>query len=200
MEQTINKSKFQLPKFLSFLKNINSLFYYFLFLIVVGLAFFGVSLFSNSFTTPFSGDYVQQQIAFYYNGYDDWHHFFKTGKFILYDENTFLGANNMASNSFYYLFNIFFLPILLFPRDLIPQGMAILTILKMALAGLFFALYMKQLKVKDSTSKICGLAYAFCGWISWYIWFNVFTEIAICFPLILFWYYILSSFIIGICI
>jgi drug/metabolite transporter (DMT)-like permease len=51
--------------------------------------------------------------------------------------------------------------------------MAILTILKMALAGLFFALYMKQLKVKDSTSKICGLAYAFCGWISWYLWFNV---------------------------
>ena len=180
-----NNKKFKLPKCLSFLNDKNSLFYYFIFLVFIGFCFLGVSLITSDFTTPFSGDYVSQQFAFYTNGYDDWWHFFKTGEFILYDENTYLGANNIGSNSFYYLFDPFFMPILLCPREYIPQGMAILTIFKIALAGLSFYFYMRYFKVKDSTAKITGLAYAFCGWVSWYLWFNHFTEIAICLPLIL---------------
>jgi hypothetical protein len=70
-------------------------------LAILGLVFFASSLCINYFTTPFTGDYVTQQYAFYTNGYDDWWHFFKTGEFVLYDTNTYLGADNIGSNSFY---------------------------------------------------------------------------------------------------
>ena len=165
--------------------NIDSLFYYYLFLVIVGVIFFASSLCVNYFTTPFTGDYVTQQYAFYTNGYDDWWHFFRTGEFVLYDTNTFLGVNNIGSNSFYYLFDPFFIPILLFPRQFVPQGMAIITIFKMALSGLVFYAYMRTLGASRRASKITGLAYAFSGWITWYLWFNHFTGVAVAFPLIL---------------
>lgn len=168
-----------------FLKNIHSTFYYFLFLIALGLLFFATTLFDNYFTTAFTGDYCSQQFSFYTNGYDDWWHFFKTGEFVLYDENTFLGVDNIGSNTFYYLFNPFFLPILLFPRQLIPQGMAILTILKISLSGLAFFYYLRYLGASSRAAKITGIAYAFSGWMTWYLWFNHFTEIAVLFPLLL---------------
>lgn len=179
------KKPFHLPKCLSFLKDKNSTFYYYLVLVGMGILFFGVSLFSNYFTTPFTGDYTAQQLAFYTNGYDDWWHFLTTGEFVLYDTNTFLGASNIGSNSFYYLFDPFFLPILLFPREGILQGLAILTIFKMALAGLVFSVYMDYLGVKKFTSRLAGFMYAFCGWTTWYLWFNHFTGVAVLFPLIL---------------
>ena len=167
------------------LKNLNSMFYYFVFLVLLGVIFFATSLFINYFTTPFTGDYTSQQFAFYTNGYDDWWHFFKTGEFVLYDTNTFLGADNIGSNSFYYLFDPFFLPILLVPRQLIPQGMAVLTIFKIAASGMTFFLYLKYMGASRRASKITGIAYAFSGWMTWYLWFNHFTEVAIVFPLIL---------------
>ena len=172
----------RIPKWL---KDPGSLFYYFLLLVGLGVLFFSTTLFDNDFTTAFSGDYCSQQFSFYTNGYDDWWHFFKTGNFVLYDENTFLGVDNIGSNTFYYLFNPFFLPILLFPRQLIPQGMAILTIFKIALSGLTFYAYLRYLGASKRASKITGIAYAFSGWMTWYLWFNHFTEIAVVFPLIL---------------
>ena len=177
--------KFTLPRWLGFLKNYNSDFYYYLFMVVMGILFFALSLFQEYFTTPFTGDYVSQQFAFYTNGYDDWWKFFTTGHFPLYDTNTFLGASNIGSNSFYYLFDPFFMPILLFPRAIIPQGMAILTIFKMALAGLIFHYYLKYLGISRKTARLTGLAYAFCGWIAWFLWFNHFTGVAVVFPLVL---------------
>ena len=167
------------------LKDINSLFYYVLFLIILGILFFSTSLFVNCFTTPFTGDYVAQQYAFYTNGYDDWWHFLKTGEFVLYDTNTFLGVNNVGANSFYYLFNPFFLPILFFPRQIIPQAMVVLTVLKISCSGIAFYAYMRYLGASKKASKISGIAYAFSGWMTWYLWFNHFTEVAVVFPLIL---------------
>ena len=179
-----NKKRFKdyLP---IWMKNINSMFYYFLFLILIGILFFATSLFTDYFTTPFTGDYTSQQFSFYTNGYDDWWHFLTTGEFVLYDQNTFLGADNIGSNSFYYLFDPFFLPILLVPRQLIPQGMAILTIVKISSSGMAFFLYMKYLGASRKAAKISGLAYAFSGWMTWYLWFNHFTEVATVLPLIL---------------
>ena len=171
-----------LPKWLT---NINSMFYYVVFLMVLGVAFFATSLFTDSFTTPFTGDYCAQQFSFYTNGYDDWWHFFKTGEFVLYDSNTFLGVDNIGSNSFYYLFDPFFMPILLCPRQLVPQGMAVLTIIKITLCGVAFYAYLRYMGASKKASKIIGIAYAFSGWMTWYLWFNHFTEIAIAFPLIL---------------
>lgn len=172
------------PKF-AFLKNKQSVFYYFLFLF--GLAFIMAIavLLIESFTIPLGGDYVQQQIPFYTNGYDDWWHFLKTGEFPLWDSNTVLGVNNIGANSFYYFLNPFFLPILICPRSLIPQGLALLMLIKMALAGITFRLYLKNLGVEEKTARLFSIAYAFCGWNLYYMWFNHFMEVVVMFPLVL---------------
>lgn len=179
-----NKKTFK-ERLIAFFKNYNSGFYFFLFLCLIGLIFFISSLWENQFTTLFGGDYTAQQLPFYTNGYDDWWHFFTTGEFRFYSTNTYLGASNMGANTFYYLFDPFFLPILLCPRAYIAQGMAILTIFKIATAGMFFRKYMRVMGASDIASKITALAYAFSGWMAWFLWFNHMTEIMICFPIML---------------
>ena len=172
-------------KIVASFKNINSMFYYFLLLIVVGLLFFASSLATEHFTTPFTGDYCAQQYAFYLNAYDDWKVFFTTGSFKYFDMNTYLGVNNIGSNSFYSVVDPFFFFVMLFPRSFIAQAMAISTILRMSCAGLLFYYYLRYMGVKDISARIAGLAYAYCGWTTWFLWFNNFTENAFTFVLIL---------------
>lgn len=167
-------------------QNRNSLLWYFFTLVLVGTLFFAFALVTNLFTIPLSGDYVLQQIPFYLNGYDDWWHFIKTGEFVLWDSSTYLGVNNIGSNAFYYLLNPFFLPILLFPRFLVPQGLAVLMILKMAGAGLVFRAFLRYMGVNERNARLFGLVYAFCGWNVYYLWFNHFMEVCLVFPLV-FW-------------
>ena len=162
-----------------------SLLRYTFFLVFMGVMFFAYALVTNLLTIPLSGDYVLQQIPFYLNGYDDWWHFFTTGEFVLWDSSTYLGSNHIGSNSFYYYLNPFFMPILLFPRALVPQGMAVLMIGKMVLAALFFRLYLKYQGVKEDHSRIFAMAYGFSGWMVYYLWFNHFMEAAVVFPLVL---------------
>ena len=88
---------------------------YVLFLYLVAFLLCFYTLATNSFTLPLSGDFVLQEIPFYYNGYDDWWTYITTGEFVMWDENTNLGVNNIGANSFYYLLNIFFLPTILVP-------------------------------------------------------------------------------------
>jgi uncharacterized membrane protein YfhO len=175
----------QSNRFFAAIKDSNSLLNYGIFLTIIAILFFGFALFSNSFTIPLSGDYVMQQIPFYFNGYDDWWHFFRTGEFVMWDSSTYLGSNNIGSNSFYYFLNPFFLPILIFPRFLVPQGLAILMIAKMVMAGFVFRYYLKYMGVTEKTARLFGLIYAFSGWMTYYLWFNHFMEVAVVFPLIL---------------
>lgn len=77
------------------------------FLFVVAVVFFFNILIHNSLSLPLSGDYSLQQIPFYTNGYDDWWKFLKTGEFPMWDYSTYLGVNNIGSNTFYYLLNPF---------------------------------------------------------------------------------------------
>ena len=172
-------------KNITFLHRLDSLFYFYFGLLLVGFVFYCTAMVPNYFTTPFSGDYTSQEFAFYTNGWDDWWHFLTTGEFVMFDSNTFLGVNNIGSNSFYYLFSPFFLPILMCPRDLIPQGMAILTIFKNAGAGMIFYAYMRYIGTSRKSSKVAALAYGYCGWMAWYLWFNHFTDVTLVFPLIL---------------
>lgn len=165
--------------------NPQSLLRYVAFLYLMGIMFFSYALITNLLTIPLSGDYVLQQIPFYLNGYDDWWHFFRTGEFVLWDSSTYLGANHIGSNSFYYYLNPFFMPILLFPRAIVPQGLAFLMISKMVLASLTFRLYLKHFQVKETHARIFAMAYGFSGWMAYYLWFNHFMEVAVVFPLVL---------------
>ena len=169
----------------SFLKNVNSLFYYFLLLLVVGFIFFATSLLTESFSTSFTGDYTTQGIAFYLDLYDDWWHFVRTGSFRYYDTNTFLGANNIGSNSFYSVLDPFFFIVMIFPRKFMIQAMAFSTIFRMSLSGLVFYFYLRYMGVSDRSGRLAGVAYAYCGWTAWYLWFSNFTENALTFVLIL---------------
>lgn len=164
--------------------SLDSVWSFVFFLALLGVAFYSVSLFNQSFTIPLSGDYTQQQIPFYTNGYDDWWHFFKTGEFVLWDHNTNLGVNNIGANAFYYFLNPFFLPILLFPRAYIAQGMAVLMVGKMILAVLSMRAYLKYMGVKEGTARLFAIAFGFGGWMTYYLWFNHFMEVVVVFPLI----------------
>ncbi len=155
-------------------------------LYLVGLLIFGITLFRNNMTIPMSGDFVLQEIPFYFNGYDDIWTALKTGHFPLWDESAFLGANNIGANTFYYLLNPFFLPILLFPRNLIPQAQAFMMITKMVLAGLAMMKLLELFELKSGTIKIVALAYAFNGWNLHYLWFNHFLEVNVLMPVLLY--------------
>ena len=40
-------------------------------------------------------------------------------------------------------------------------------------------------KVKDTVSYMCGIAYAFCGWGAFYLWYNNYQDILVFFPIVL---------------
>ena len=183
-EKHLFQSKFR-EKF-AFLFDKHSLFYYVILLIAVGLGFFGYALIYENFTTPFGGDFAQQYMAFEYQFYDDWWTFFKTGNFPLYSTNTFLGADNIISNTYYGLFSPFTFPILFFPRSFVPHAMALMSIAKLVTGALLFRLYLKYMGASEKSARIFGLAYAFMGWTAYYLWFNNFTDVLAFFPLILF--------------
>lgn len=180
------ETKQLLRKKFNFLYDLNSMFYYVLLLIVVGLGFFAYALITQHFSIPFSGDFSQQAFQFYYNFYDDWWTFFNTGKFPFYDANTFIGADNVFANTYYGLFSPFTFPILLFPRSAIPQTMALMCIAKMVVGGLLFRVYLKYIGCTEKTARIFSLAYAFTGWMAYYLWFNCFYDVLTFLPLILF--------------
>ena len=172
-------------KIISFFQKENVM--YILFLYFIAFCLFAYTLINNMFTIPLGGDFVLQEIPFYYNGYDDWWTFLTSGKFVFWDENTNLGVNNIGANSFYYLLNIFFLPTLLVPRSLVPQMQAFLIITKLVLAGYVMKRLLKDhFKVSKETSELMGLAYAFCGWNLYYLWFNHFLEISVVFPFVIY--------------
>lgn len=178
----LNQTKF-MEKVKEFFNKGDRKFVLHLYLIAMGVFF--VTLISNELTIVLSGDFYLQEIPFYYNGYDDWWTFFKTGEFPLWDESAFLGVNNIGANAFYYLLNIFFLPILIFPRALVPQGLAFLIMTKFVLAGYSMKKLLDYIGISQKTSKLVSLAYAFSGWALYYLWFNHFLEITVLLPLVL---------------
>ena len=177
--------KTKLREKFNFLFDFRSLFYYVILLVLICFAFFFSSLLSESFTTPFGGDYSQQGYAFYHNAYDDWWTFFKTGHFPLYDGNTFLGADNVEANTFYGLFTPFLVFLLFFPRSVLPQAMVLMSIGKLVCGALLFRLYLKKMGAKESTARVFAIAYAFMGWTTYYLWFATFLDVTAFFPLIL---------------
>ncbi|HQB96780.1 MAG: Bacterial membrane protein YfhO [Tenericutes bacterium ADurb.Bin024] len=181
-EETIALAK--VAKFKRFEEKVSTMYFFIALVAVLAVIFFIYPLVTEYFTIPLGGDFTQQQIPFYTNGYDDWWRFLKTGEFPLWDSNTFLGVNNIGSNSFYYSMNPFFLPILIFPRELIPQGISILMIGKFVLAAVTMRLYLKYMGVNEKEARFFAVIYAFSGWNTYYLWFNHFMEVAVIFPLI----------------
>ena len=143
-------------------------------------------LVENDFSLAYGGDYSAQYIPMGYHVWDYYHEWIKTGHFTLFDTTLYLGANSFGSNAYYGLFSPFNIIICVFPRSFVPQALAISSIIKLACAGLFFSLYMRRaFNVKETTARLCGIAYAFCGWGAFYLWYNNYQDILVFFPLVL---------------
>ena len=161
-------------------------FYYFLILIAISVGFYFMMLLNNDFSLAYGGDYSAQYIPMGYHVWDYYHEWIKTGHFTLFDQELYLGANSYGSNAYYGLFSPFNIIIVLFPRTIVPQAMAITSIIKLSCAGLFFSIYMKQaFKIKENVSYMCGIAYAFAGWGAFYLWYNNYQDILVFFPIVL---------------
>ena len=173
------------PKF-EFLKHINSFFYYVVVLLALGFGFFGYALVNQNFTTPYGGDFSQQGLTFCYNFYDSWWTFFRTGNFPNFVHNVFIGNDNIQANTFYGLFSPFIFPMLFFPRDWLPQTQALMSVARLVVGGLLFRVYLKYLGAEEKTARLFSIAYAFTGWIAYFLWFNSFYEVLSFFPLVLF--------------
>ena len=170
------------------LKNfkVPSTFYYFLILIAIGFGFYFYMLVENDFSLAYGGDYSAQYIPMGYHIWDYYHEWFRTGHFTLFDSTLYLGVNSIGSNAYYGLFSPFNIIIIFFPRNLVPQSVAISSIIKLAVAGMFFAMYMKRaFNVKEKVANICGIAYAFAGWGAFYLWYNNYQDILVFLPLVL---------------
>lgn len=147
-------------------------------LVFVAICCFGVTWVKNGFTVPLSGDYTLQEMTFLFNGYDDWHTFFRTGSFPTWDRSIFLGIDNIGGNSFYYLFDPFFLLCLPFPRDwlLVLQGLSFVP--KMVIAGMFFYWYLGSFGFSNKTRRMGALAFGFSAYSFSYLWFHFIDSVA----------------------
>lgn len=154
--------------------------------ILLGIAFmcFVYTYVTNMLTIPLGGDFVLQEIPFIFNGWDDWHYFFRTGEFRLWDTSGFLGVNNIGANSFYYLTSPWFFIYLLFPRSVLPQVQGLLTMVKLMTGGLLFYKYLDCFHIEERTRRMGAIAFAFCGWMFYNLWFH-FIDVAVLLPLML---------------
>ena len=150
---------------------------FYILMVVANLCFIYTWL-NNGFTVPLSGDYSLQEMTFIFNGYDDWHYFFRTGEFPQWDRSVFLGIDNIGGNSFYYLFDPFVLILLPFPRDwlLVLQGLEFVP--KMVMAGMFFYWYLGEFKISPRNKIIGAIAFAFSGYSMCYLWFHFIDSVA----------------------
>lgn len=152
--------------------DIHSLFYYGLFIFVLGMLWCVYSLVTNHFTQfyPWT-DYTGQYVTFAHSFWDTWHQFFRTGIFELYGTDTYLGTDNIGSNSYYGLFDPFLLICLIFPRAWIPQTYVLATFSKGVVGALGMRAYGKYLGMKETSSRLAGLAFAFNGYLNFMVGF-----------------------------
>lgn len=149
-----------------------SLFYYGLIIFILGMLWCAYSLVSNYFTQfyPWT-DYTGQYVTFTYSFYDTWHKFFRTGVFELYSTDTYLGSDNIGSNSYYGLFDPFLIICYIFPRSIIPQTYVIATFLKGVVGALGCRAYLKYLGCSEGASRLGGVAFAFNGYLNFMVGF-----------------------------
>lgn len=171
----------------SFLKRHEQSLITLLWLFIASLCIFGYTLVAYGMTIPLSGDGYLQFQTMPYQMWDIWHDFFETGRFVLWDTSTGFGVDTIGANSFYGLFSPFTLLTLPFPRSALPQLVGIGYIAKLVIGGFFFYLYLHRMfRFTPSIARVGAIAFAFCGWVTYYLWFATYFDSFAFFPLI-FW-------------
>ncbi len=168
-----------------FLLNINSLFYFGLFMFVVAFAWCGYTFFFNGGAAIYGWDYSSQYVSMSYTFWDNWHELFTTGHFPMYSTNTYLGTDNIGSNSYYGLFDPFLLWTFIFPRNWMPQLFVIASMAKGVFSAFALRAYLRYMGVSERTSRVGAAAFAFCGYINFMVGFPSFMSMACTVPLIM---------------
>ena len=163
-----------------------STFYFAIGLALIGFLWMAYSLVYNSFTQLYGWDYSSQFVTMAYGFHDTWQNFFKTGYFELYSTNTYIGVDQIGANAYYGLFDPFLLfAYIVTPRSWIPQMFAILTVAKGVVGGLSMRWYCRYLGMKEASSRVAGLAFAFNGYINFMVGFPSTVSAAVLIPLVL---------------
>lgn len=168
-----------------FLFDINSLFYFVLILFLTGFAWTAYTFFFNGGAALYGWDYSSQYVSMAYNFWDVWHKFFKTGIFELYSTGTYLGTDNIGSNSYYGLFDPFLVVSFIFPRAWQPQMFVIMSIVKGVCGGMALRAYLKYLGIGERSARVGAVAYAFCGYLNFMVGFPSFLSVGCTVPLIM---------------
>jgi uncharacterized membrane protein YfhO len=176
-----DKIQKRFPKF----NGIRSLSFFLLTVAFIGFMFMAFSLFSNHGTSLYSWDYTWQYVNFSYYFWDVWHGFLRTGQFEMYSYSTYLGGDNIGMNSYYGLFDPFFLPMIVFPRSWIPQMFAVMGIAKFVCAATTMRAYLRYMGIKDDVSDLGGIAFAFSGFTCFMIGFPTIVSVVAEAPLVL---------------
>lgn len=187
---SLRKKQFSFGEFFHkhcpYLFNWKSLFYFFWALFFLGFFWMAYGLLSNSFTQfyPWT-DYFGQYVTMTYYFRDVWTKFWKTGYFELYSPSTYLGSDNIGSNSYYGLFDPFLWICYIFPRAWIPQTFAIATILKGCVSGFAMRAYLKYMGLSEFSARLGALSYAFNGYVNFMVGFPSFVSMSAIVPLVL---------------
>lgn len=152
----------------------------FLIAIAVAIVIFVPAMIVDQGYFLFVGDFNSQQVPFYKithaairNGEWGWNWY------------TDIGANFIASYSFYLLGSPFFWLTIPFPNDFVPYLMGPLLILKFGCAAVMGCAYLRRYVKNAEFAMLGGLLYAFSGFSIYNIFFNHFHEAIIFFPLLL---------------
>ena len=181
----VKDAEFWKEKF-SFLKNWKSPFYFVLFTIVVGFLWCIFGLATNNFSSAFNWDYSHQYLPFAQSYHDTWRHFFTTGEFILYDNVTFIGSDNIGANAYYGLFDPFMILISFFPRSAVPQMFALATIAKLTLSVVFSRMFLKYRGISEGAARFGAIAIGFSGYLNFMVGFPTFVSALTYVPLVLY--------------
>lgn len=165
--------------------DLNSLFYYFLLMLLLGFFWTFYSLVTNSFTGLLGWDYTWQYVPMGYYTHDVWWGFLTTGHFDLYSANTFLGTDNIGSNAYYGLFDPFNIFVILAPRSWVPQMMAIAAFFKGAVGAMLMRAFLKYRGCKEWTARLGGAAFAFNGFFTFMSGFPTVISAAVYIPMML---------------
>ncbi|MCI8633653.1 MAG: YfhO family protein [Lachnospiraceae bacterium] len=152
----------------------------FLIAIAIALVLFVPAMIIDQGYFLFVGDFNSQQIPFYKIA----HHAIRNGEWG-WNWYTDIGANFIASYSFYLLGSPFFWMTIPFPNDFVPYLMGPLLILKFGCAAVMGTAYLKRYVKNQEFAMLGGVLYAFCGYSIYNIFFNHFHEAIIFFPLLL---------------
>lgn len=126
------------------------------------------------------GDYNVQQIPFYQLAHDA----VRSGS-LGWSWHTDLGANFIASYSFYLLGSPFFWLTIPFPNEFLPYLMTPLFILKFSIAALTSYMFIRRFTKTAYMAFFGALMYAFSGFMIYNIFYNHFHEVVAFFPLML---------------